>query len=80
MENYDGFLNRWQKMERTNILPLRWIGNYCQEIAVYHLNKFLHYSDHDDYGLACRFHAYTSTLFFKPYYWWGTYYELDMDE
>ena len=80
MENYDGFLNRSKEMQKTKILPLRWIGNLCEKPAKYHLNMLLHYVDHDDYGLACRYHAHMSNFLYKPYYWWGTYYELNMEE
>ena len=80
MEKSDGFLNNAKKIQRTRILPLRWIGNLCEKPANYHLNMSLHYMDHDDYGLACRYHAYSSTLLYKPYFWWGTYYELNMEE
>ena len=78
MGKYDGFLKNSKKIHRTNILPLRWIGNFCEKPANYHLGKFLHYSDHDDYGLACRFHAYASHLLYKPYLKWGTFYRLDI--
>jgi hypothetical protein len=80
MAKSDGYLNSAKKIQRTKILPLRWIGNLCEKPAKYHLNMSLHYMDHDDYGLACRYHAYTSTLLYKPYFWWGTYYELNMEE
>lgn len=80
MEDYDGLLNRSKKIQRTNIIPLRWIGNLCEKPANYHLNMFLHYRDHDDLGLACRYHAYMSNFLYKPYHWWGTYYELNMEE
>jgi hypothetical protein len=78
MEKYDGFLKNSKKIHRTNTLPLRWIGNLCEKPANYHLGKFLHYSDHDDYGLACRFHAYVSYILYKPYLKWGTFYRLDI--
>lgn len=80
MEKSDGYLSRSKKMQRTKILPLRWIGNLCEKPARYNLNMSLHYMDHDDYGLVCRYHAYLSTLLYKPYHWWGTYYELKMEE
>lgn len=60
----------------TNILPLRWFANLCEKPASYHLNMYLHYSDHDDHGFACRFHAYASNIFYKPYLKWGTVYKL----
>jgi hypothetical protein len=63
---------------KTNILPLRWFANLCEKPASYHLNMYLHYSDHDDYGLACRFHAYASNMFYRPYLKWGTIYKVNM--
>jgi hypothetical protein len=80
MEKSAGYLSNANKMQRTKILPLRWIGNFCEKPAKYHLNMSLHYMDHDDYGLVCRYHAYASTLLYKPYFWWGTYYELNMEK
>jgi hypothetical protein len=80
MEKSGGYLNNAKKIQRTKILPLRWIGNLCEKPAKYHLNMSLHHMDHDDYGLSCRYHAYASTLLYKPYFWWGTYYELNMEE
>jgi hypothetical protein len=76
MEDYDGFLNFSQKVEKTKIVPLRWFANLCEIPAHYHLNKFLHYSDHDDYGLMCRYHAKVSYWLYKPYLKWGTVYKL----
>ena len=64
---------------KTNILPLRWFANLCEIPAHYHLDMYLHYSDHDDYGIACRYHAYLSNFFYKPYLKWGTVYKIDMD-
>jgi hypothetical protein len=80
MEDYDGYLKRFTKEHRTKILPLRWIANLCEKPANYHLNKFLHYSDHDDYGLVCRYHAKVSYWLYKPYLRWGTVYKLDLDD
>ena len=78
MENYNGFLEKSTKQHKTKILPLRWFANLCEKPAHYHLNMFLYYSDHDDYGLACRFHAYVSHIFYKPYLKWGTVYKIDI--
>jgi hypothetical protein len=76
MENYSGYLNRFTKEHKTNNLLLRCFANLCEKPANYHLNMYLHYSDHDDYGLSCRFHAYLSNIFYKPYLKWGTTYKL----
>ena len=64
---------------KTKILPLRWFANLCEKPAHYHLNMYLHPSDHDDYGLACRLHAYVSNIFYKPYLKWGTVYTMELD-
>jgi len=79
MEDYDGFQWNLRKIHRTKILPLRWFANLCEKPAHYHLNMYLHHSDHDDYGIACRLHAYVSNIFYKPYIKWGTVYELVTD-
>ena len=65
-------------MHGTNIIPLRWFANSCERVANYHLNMYLHHSDHDDYGITCKYHAYVSNLFYKPYLKWGTTYEVDI--
>ena len=70
---------QFKKHHRTQILPLRWLANLFEKPAHYHLSMYLHYSDHDDYGLACRYHAYLSNIFYKPYTKWGTVYELLTD-
>jgi hypothetical protein len=79
MEDCDGYLKRFTKEHKTKNLLLRWFANLCEKPANYHLNKFLHYSDHDDYGLMCRYHAKISHWFYKPYLKWGTLYKLDLD-
>jgi hypothetical protein len=80
MEDYDGYLKRFTKEHKTKNLLLRWFANLCEKPANYHLNKFLHYSDHDDYGLVCRYHAKVSYWLYKPYLRWGTVYKLDLDD
>jgi len=80
MENYDGFLDKMLPMHQTKIIPLRWFANFCERPANYHLSMYLHHSDHDNYGLACRLHAYLSNILYKPYLKWGTTYVIDTNE
>jgi SPX domain protein involved in polyphosphate accumulation len=80
MEDYDGYLGKFTKQHKTKNLPLRWFANLCEKPAHYHLNIFLHHSDHDDYGLKSRFHARLSYWLYKPYLKWGTVYKLDKTE
>lgn len=78
MEDYDGFLRRSTKIEKTKILPLRWIGNICGEISTTHLVEAVHMSDHDDHGFKYKYHAIIWKIFHKPYMKWGTFYQLDI--
>jgi hypothetical protein len=70
---------QFKKIHKTKILPLRWFANLCEKPAHYHLSMSLHYSDHDDYGLAFKYHAILSNILYKPYLKWGTVYELLTD-
>lgn len=76
MEDYDGFQWNFIKEHKTKNLLLRWFANLCERPAKYHLAMYLHHSDHDDYGFKCRYHAYLSNIFYKPYTRWGTVYKL----
>jgi hypothetical protein len=66
-----------QTIQKTKILPLRWIGNIFGDIAATYLQKALHYDDH---GFAYRYYSRMWIILNKPYKWWGTYYELDMKD
>jgi len=80
MEDYDGFLSRSTKIQKTRILPLRWIGNICGAYARNHLVKAIDLDEELDSALGFRykFHAKMWVLLNKPYTWWGTYYTVDM--
>ena len=80
MEDYDGYLDKFQKEQKTKILPLRWFANLCEIPAHYHLSKALHYDDHDDHGFVYKYHAFLSFRLYKPYLKWGTTYVLDMEK
>ena len=70
------------KHQKTKIIPLRWIGNFCGEFAGNHLVKAINlYEELDtDLGFKYKYHAKMWVIFNKPYEWWGTYYLLDMKE
>lgn len=82
MEDYNGFLDKITKIERTRILPLRWIGNTCGEFAVNHLIKAIDLDESLDNNLSFhyKYHAKMWVILNKPYAWWGTYYEFDLDK
>ncbi len=70
-----------KKIQKTNILPLRWIGNFCGEFAGYHLVKAMDLDEEldSDLGFRYKYHAKMWVLLNKPYERWGTYYMIDME-
>jgi len=75
-------LNHITKHQKTKIFPLRWIGNFLGGLAGNHLVKAFNYDDELDANLGFRYkyHAKMWVILNKPYQWWGTYYEIDIEE
>ena len=67
------------KYQRTNILPLRWIGNICGEIAANSLHKAFNLQGHIE-GYRFKFHCKVWKYLNKPYEKWGTSYILTESE
>jgi hypothetical protein len=65
--------------DRTKILPLRWISNSLNYVAVRSLIKAFDLQDQDNLGYRFHFHSKVWHYLNKPYMRWGTYYEIDMD-
>ena len=80
MERSDGFLKNITKVQKTRILPLRWIGNLCGEVASNSLVKAFGLQDQDNFGYRFKFHCKVWKYVDKPYRWWGTYYTVDLDD
>ena len=72
--------NHLTKIQRTRILPLRWIGNFLGGYAGNHLVKAFDLDEGNDLGLRYKYHAKMWVLLNKPYEWWGTYYQIDVDK
>ena len=75
MANLGGL--KFNKMEKTRILPLRWIGNACNYISTESLVKAFDLQEQDNFGYRAKFHALVWKYLDKPYQWWGTYYKVD---
>jgi hypothetical protein len=67
------------KIEKTRIWPLRVIGNFLGGYAGNHLVKCFDYDEDGKYGFAYKYHAKMWKYLNKPYEWWGTYYQLDIE-
>jgi hypothetical protein len=65
---------------KTRFVPLRWFANLCEKPASYHLGEALHHSDHDDHGIAFKYHAILSNWLYKPYLKWGTVYRVEFND
>jgi hypothetical protein len=78
MEKSDGYLRKITKHQRTRILPLRWIGNICGEIAGNSVVKAFDLQDQENFGYRFKFHSKVWYYLNKPYDRWGTYYEIDL--
>ena len=66
------------KIEKTRIWPLRVIGNFCGGFAGNHLFKAMCLDEDGDNGWRYKYHGKMWVVLNKPYRWWGTYYELDI--
>ena len=75
-------MNHSTKIQKTKILPLRWIGNFCGEFAGNHLVKAIDLDEELDSNLSFRYkyHAKMWVILNKPYERWGTYYTIDTDK
>lgn len=71
-------MNNIETIEKTKILPLRWIGNFLGEYAGNHLVKAIDLDEDDNLGFKFKYHSKMWKYLNKPYTWWGTYYELDI--
>ena len=67
------------KIQRTKILPLRWIGNFLGEYAGNHLVKAVYMDEDGDFNWRYTYHAKMWKILNWPYKMWGTYYLLDIE-
>jgi len=74
-------MNNITKIEKTKVVPLRWIGNFLGEYAGNHLVKAIDLDESLDSNLGFKFkyHAKCWKYLNKPYEWWGTYYMIDTE-
>jgi hypothetical protein len=66
------------KIEKTKIIPLRWIGNFLGDLAADHLIKSVYMDEDGDFNWRYTYHAKMWVILNKPYEWWGTYYIIDI--
>jgi hypothetical protein len=74
----DFHMKHTTRIEKTKIVPLRWIGNFFGERAGNHLVKCFDYDDDNNHGFFYKYHSFMWMRLNKPYTLWGTYFELDI--
>lgn len=72
-------LDHSKRIDRTNILPLRWFANACGSIGASMLMKAVNLDEDSNYGIRYKIYGNLWTWFHKPYQRWGTYYSLDVN-
>lgn len=64
------------KINKTNILPLRWFANFCGDIAGWAIGKIAFEDELEDFGWRYKFHSFVWKITWPIYYKFGTFYEL----
>ena len=68
------------RVDKTNILPLRWIANALGHIAIRSLTKAFDLQEQDNLGYRFKFHCKVWHYLDKPYHKWGTFYTVDIKD
>lgn len=67
------------KINKTNILPLRWFANLCGEISSWSILRASWLDEDENYGIRYTIHAKIWKYLWPVYMKWGTMYKLDFD-
>ena len=67
-------------IQRTRIVPLRWLANQLSYPATSSLLKAFRLQEQGDLGYRFKFHSKVWHYLNKPYERWGTVYEIELDE
>jgi hypothetical protein len=73
-------LDHMQRIEKTKIIPLRWISNLFNHIGTPHLIKAFGRPNHGGAdGLKRKYHVFMYKWTDAIYKKWGTVYTIDID-
>lgn len=67
------------KIDKTNILPLRWFANMCGSIAGWAIMRISYQDELEDFGWRYKLHAFIWNITWPVYYKFGTFYEFSFD-
>lgn len=67
------------KVNKTNILPLRWFANMCGEISGWAIVRLSFLDEHNHYGFRYKLYGYLWDITWPVYRKFGTFYEFDFD-
>ncbi len=67
------------KIDKTNILPLRWFANMCGSIAGWAIMRISYHDELEDFGWRYKLHSFVWKMTWPVYYKFGTFYEFSFD-
>ena len=67
------------KVNKTNILPLRWFANMCGDIAGWAILRISYQDELEDFGWRYKLHSTIWKITWPVYYKFGTFYEFSFD-
>lgn len=67
------------KINKTNILPLRWFANMCGSIAGWAIMHISYHDELEDFGWRYKLHSFIWKITWPVYYRFGTMYEFSFD-
>lgn len=68
-------MNKTIKIERTNILPLRWFANMLGEVAGWSISCASYLDEKEDYGWKYKMHSLIWKFTWPTYSNYGTFYQ-----
>jgi len=67
------------KINKTNVLPLRWFANMCGEIAGWAIMRAAYLDEEQDFGLKYSLYGKIYSMTWPTYMKFGSFYEFDFD-
>jgi len=67
------------KINKTNIIPLRWFANVCGSISGWAIWRISYYDELENFGWRYKLHSTVWKITWPIYYKFGTFYEFSFD-
>jgi len=64
------------KINKTKVLPLRWLANMCGDIAGWAIMRISYHDELENFGWRYKLHSTIWKMTWPMYYKFGTFYEI----